>query len=227
MTAAIRRRLGGGMLALGLALLLAVPLPAGADNDDEEPTEPTTRLRVGLDIHGEVPRTSWSARGPVLSTVHGRDRGGQSATSDEVGADAATAAERSLEELGAERTPEGLVVTLPETILFEFDSAELLGAADETIDRVADLLAYYADVDVEVQGHTDDHGEPGYNQELSEDRAEAVRDALVSAGASAAQLTTVGFGETQPVAPNQTDDGEDDPEGREQNRRVEIVLRDE
>ena len=215
------------LVAAVVLLSLVVVSPAGWADDEEdlEGAEPT--LTVAVDVHDELSASSWSTQGRVASLVHGADRGGETATSDEVDAEAAAQAERSLEELGAERTPDGLVVTLPETILFEFDSADLVGDADDTIDDVAELLDYYADVEVEVQGHTDDHGEADYNQNLSEARAEAVYDALVAAGASSSQLTPVGFGQTEPVAPNETDDGEDDPEGRERNRRVEIVLRDE
>jgi OmpA-OmpF porin, OOP family len=91
--------------------------------------------------------------------------------------------------------------------------------------RVAEVLAFYADVEVEVRGHTDDVGGDEYNQQLSEDRAQAVVDALVTAGASPVQLTAVGFGASDPIAPNRTAAGDDDPEGRQLNRRVEVVLR--
>jgi outer membrane protein OmpA-like peptidoglycan-associated protein len=76
-----------------------------------------------------------------------------------------------------------------------------------------------------VEGHTDAKGAEQYNQELSVRRATSVRDWLVrSAGLRAGSVTAVGFGETRPVAPNAKADGSDDPEGRQRNRRVEIVV---
>lgn len=173
------------------------------------------------DHDGQLEPTVWNPRGRVATTVEGRSGG----EADTVDPDAAAEAEASLEDLGAERTPDGLVVTLPETVLFEFDSADLVGDADEVVARVAEILEFYADVEVEVRGHTDDVGEDEYNQELSESRAEAVVDALIDAGASPSQLTAIGFGASDPIAPNSTPSGEDDPEGRQRNRRVEIVLR--
>jgi outer membrane protein OmpA-like peptidoglycan-associated protein len=221
------------LFGLVLAVGLVVPLSfaglgdgrAHAQSDDgdleEEASEPVTTLAVDIE---PLPTTTWRFTGAVTTSVAGRGHADR-ASADTVDPAAAEEAERSLEELGAERTPDGLVVTLPETILFEFDSAELVGDADATIARVAEVLAYYDDVDVEVRGHTDSRGEDDYNQRLSEERAEAVRDTLVSAGVSAARLTAVGFGASDPIAPNETSDGQDDPEGRERNRRVEIVLR--
>lgn len=217
-------------LLAALMVLMAVPAHAqddgaGDDGDEsEQEVEAEPTLTVALDIHDEVPASRFSPLGRVSSLVHGGTRGGQAVTADEIDAEAAAEADRSLEELGAERTPDGLVVTLPETILFEFDSAELIGDSDEVVERVAELLEYYEGVAVEVRGHTDARGDADYNQRLSEDRAGAVVDALVDAGAPASQLTAVGFGATQPVAPNETPGGEDDPEGRQQNRRVEVVL---
>ncbi|WP_052666425.1 OmpA family protein [Nitriliruptor alkaliphilus] len=191
------------------------------DADDAGEAEDEPMVTVAIDIDGELEPTTWNPRGRVATTVAGRGGGDP----DTVDADDAAEAEASLEDLGAERTPDGLVVTLPETVLFEFDSADLVGDADEVVVRVAEILAFYTDVQVEVRGHTDDVGSDEYNQELSEGRAQAVVDALVAAGASSSQLTAVGFGATDPVAPNATADGEDDPEGRQRNRRVEIVLR--
>lgn len=205
-------------LAAVAALLAAAPAGAQSDDDDEDVDEPTTQIQ--LDIHDEVPRSTYSPLGAITTLVHGGERAGQTATASEIDAEAAETAERSLEELGAERTPDGLVVTLPETILFDFDSAELLDGSDEVVDRVAELLEFYEGIEVEVRGHTDDVGDEAYNVRLSEQRAEAVVDALVDAGASRTQLSAVGFGWSSPVAPNDSDDG------RQQNRRVEIVLRD-
>lgn len=214
-----------GLLAALIATMAGGP--AGATEEGEEGPKPALEptVSVTLDIHSDLPSSSFQPRGAIVSRVLGGQRGGDM-SGDEIDADTAAEAERSLEDLGAERTPEGLVVTLPETVLFEFDSTELIGDADEVITDVAELLEFYSHVEVEVQGHTDSMGEVEYNQELSEDRAETVRSALIDAGAQGSQMTAVGFGQDRPVAPNVNPDGSDNEEGRQQNRRVEIVLRD-
>jgi outer membrane protein OmpA-like peptidoglycan-associated protein len=75
-----------------------------------------------------------------------------------------------------------------------------------------------------IEGHTDGKGTDGYNQCLSERRAAAVRIALVNRGLPGERLITHGFGKSRPIAPNQYDDGSDDPVGRQKNRRVEVVI---
>jgi outer membrane protein OmpA-like peptidoglycan-associated protein len=75
-----------------------------------------------------------------------------------------------------------------------------------------------------IEGHTDGKGSDSYNQGLSERRAVAVKTALVVGGLQEARLNVRGFGKTRPVAPNQTPDGADDPDGRQRNRRVEVVI---
>ena len=75
-----------------------------------------------------------------------------------------------------------------------------------------------------VEGHTDSLGTESYNQRLSERRAYAVRVALLSRGAFDQNLVVRGFGKSRPIAPNQNFDGSDNPEGRQKNRRVEVVM---
>jgi OOP family OmpA-OmpF porin len=99
---------------------------------------------------------------------------------------------------------------------FAFDSAEIDPASSVVLDAAADQLKECPDVNVSVQGHTDSVGSESYNQQLSERRAEGVRSDLVEGGVSASRLTAVGFGESQPVASNDTE------EGRALNRRVEL-----
>ena len=77
-----------------------------------------------------------------------------------------------------------------------------------------------------IEGHSDGKGTDAYNQPLSEKRAQAVRDWLVkNGGATAAKVTTKGWGKSKPIVPNARPDGSDDPEGRKKNRRVEITVR--
>jgi outer membrane protein OmpA-like peptidoglycan-associated protein len=77
----------------------------------------------------------------------------------------------------------------------------------------------------QVEGHTDAKGTDAYNDRLSQRRARSVRDWLVrEAGVAPTRIGTLGFGERRPVAPNERPDGSDDPEGRQRNRRVEILV---
>jgi len=111
-----------------------------------------------------------------------------------------------------------LIVTLPEDITFETDSATVRPALRSDIGKVADNLVKYDKSDVQVIGHTDNRGEAAYNQALSERRANAVADILQARGVSYARITTVGRGEDEPIASNLT------PEGMAKNRRVEIIV---
>ena len=101
---------------------------------------------------------------------------------------------------------------------FEFDKANLTVNAKTLLDNVAEELTAYPDIKVEVGGHTDAKGSDEYNQKLSEGRAASVLKYLKSKGIAADRMTSVGYGETKPVADNETD------EGRELNRRVELKI---
>jgi outer membrane protein OmpA-like peptidoglycan-associated protein len=108
-------------------------------------------------------------------------------------------------------------------VLFDFDKAETRNEATTTLNTAAHYLQSSTHA-VRIEGHTDGKGTDGYNQTLSEKRAEAVRHYLVQQGIDSTRVTSVGFGKTKPVAPNTHPDGADDPQGRQKNRRVEIVI---
>ena len=114
------------------------------------------------------------------------------------------------------------VIRLPADVLFAFGSAELTPAAQQAIAAVDDEIGSGGTGTVTIEGHTDAVGSDADNQALSERRAAAVRAALEAELGSGYQYTSVGFGETEPVAPNTRPDGSDDPDGRALNRRVEI-----
>lgn len=103
-------------------------------------------------------------------------------------------------------------------ILFEHASADLKGDSEPVLDRLANLLKDRPEIRIEIYGHTDNTGTPTQNQDLSEARARAVIVSLISRGISAERLSSTGFGESQPIAPNNTE------AGRAQNRRVEIKI---
>jgi len=122
-----------------------------------------------------------------------------------------------LEELNPRRTERGITLTLS-NVLFRFDSTDLAEAAQQPLDRLAAFLRQYPDQRVSIEGHTDSVGPDAYNRELSRRRAQSVADAMVARGIGSTRMTTIGFGETQPVASNETQ------AGRRQNRRVEFVI---
>ncbi len=125
-----------------------------------------------------------------------------------------------MEALQAEKTDRGMVLTLGD-VLFDLNKAELKPSGERTVQRLADFMNEYTDRRVRVEGYTDSTGAEAYNQKLSERRAEAVRNALILDGIDSSRVDVQGFGEAYPVASNDTNSG------RQQNRRVEIVISDE
>ena len=117
----------------------------------------------------------------------------------------------------------GTVITLEDSVLFDFGSSELRGQASTTLTNLATVIKDSKAPKVQVQGHTDSVSDDAFNQKLSEQRAQAVSSALKSDGV-AADLEAVGYGETKPVAPNENPDGSDNPGGRRLNRRVEVFV---
>ncbi|MGX5661910.1 OmpA family protein [Diaphorobacter nitroreducens] len=128
-----------------------------------------------------------------------------------------------LVELQAQPTPEQAIsIDLPADVLFDFDKAELRADAARSLDKAAELLKSYPQAPIDVVGHTDGKGGDTYNDALSQRRAAAVAAALQSR--TGRPIATRGMGKRQPVAPNTTPDGRDDPDGRQRNRRVQIVI---
>ena len=119
--------------------------------------------------------------------------------------------------------PCGYLITLNDRVLFDFDKSDIRPDAAGLLDTLASALAQVKTRGMEVRGHTDSKGTDAYNQTLSERRAAAVVTALQQRGAGQ-QATSRGYGEAEPVAPNELD-GQDNPSGRQQNRRVEIFVR--
>lgn len=123
------------------------------------------------------------------------------------------------EQIVIENTGQELVVTMPEGILFDFDSAAIRAGLQADLRALARNLQQYPDTNVLVEGHTDNTGSAEYNQDLSSRRANAVAGVLLEQGVAPARVTAIGRGEDDPVASNLT------PEGRQQNRRVEVIIR--
>ena len=102
-------------------------------------------------------------------------------------------------------------------VLFDVDKYDIRPEAQETLNQLAKLLTEAGITAFEIDGHTDSNADDDYNQTLSENRANAVKEYLKAQGVSA-EITTQGYGESRPVATNET------AEGRQQNRRVEIII---
>lgn len=128
-----------------------------------------------------------------------------------------------LRDLNAEVRGREVRIAMSADVLFDFDKADLRKEATPELEKVAAVLKEYPNATARIDGHTDGKGDVAYNQKLSERRAETIRKWLVGAGVKT-RLTSHGWGKTKPVAPNTRPDGGDDPEGRQKNRRVEIVL---
>lgn len=126
-------------------------------------------------------------------------------------------AQDQLSEFEPRQTERGVVLTLDE-VLFRFDSAELQAGNVRAIDRLAAYLRAHPGTSILLEGHTDAIGSEQYNQKLSEQRAESVREALVARGIEGDRVRAAGLGEGFPVASNET------LAGRSENRRVEVVI---
>jgi outer membrane protein OmpA-like peptidoglycan-associated protein len=127
-------------------------------------------------------------------------------------------------DLKVKETDTDVRIELAADVLFEFDKAALLPKAEATLTKAAEFIRERAVGTVRIEGHTDAKGDDAYNQRLSERRADSVRQWLVKQRLRGLQFSSRGFGETRPVAPNARPDGGDDPDGRQKNRRVEIVI---
>ena len=132
----------------------------------------------------------------------------------------------TLKDLGARVSEQEIRIEMSADVLFDFDKAVIKPAAGPSLAKVATVLEQYPRAAVNIEGHTDAKGSETYNQKLSERRARAVQDWLKRSPAlSNVRISTQGFGARKPVAPNRKPDGSDDTEGRQKNRRVEIVVR--
>jgi outer membrane protein OmpA-like peptidoglycan-associated protein len=120
--------------------------------------------------------------------------------------------------VGVTRVGDEIVLNMPGNVTFETDRSELRPSFYETLNSVGLVLQEYDKTIVEVMGHTDSTGAESYNQSLSERRAGTVGSYLVAQGIDRRRVLTQGFGERHPIA------GNDTPEGRQQNRRVELRL---
>lgn len=126
--------------------------------------------------------------------------------------------QKDLEGATVTRVGEGIKITFDSGLLFAVDQSGLNAAAQQNIDDLAATLQKYADTEVLIEGHTDADGADAHNQDLSEARASSVKRRLIADGVSPGRLSTVGYGEAQPVDDNTT------ASGKAANRRVEVAI---
>jgi len=111
-----------------------------------------------------------------------------------------------------------LAVTFKSDVLFDTNSSALKAGSYDEMSRVAQVLVQYPETRIQIAGHTDSTGSETYNQQLSEQRAQVVKNALAGQGVNPARMTPIGYGESKPIADNNTE------AGRQINRRVEITI---
>ena len=130
------------------------------------------------------------------------------------------------ENLDIKETPTDIRINLQGDVLFDFDKWDIRKEAETSLRKLAEIIKKYPKSEVLIEGHTDGKGAEEYNQNLSEKRAASVKDWLVKKGGiEPNRMKTKGWGMAKPIAPNKKPDGSDNPEGRQKNRRVEIVVK--
>jgi outer membrane protein OmpA-like peptidoglycan-associated protein len=131
-----------------------------------------------------------------------------------------------IQDLQLKETDTEIRIELAADVLFDFDKSNIRPQAEQALKQVATVLREKAKGTVRVEGHTDSKGSDPYNQKLSVGRANSVRNWLIQKeGLKNVRFSTAGFGAKKPVVSNTKPDGSDDPEGRQKNRRVEIVAK--
>lgn len=134
--------------------------------------------------------------------------------------------ETTVQSLAIKETDIEVRIELAADVLFDFDKANILPKAEQTLTQVAQVVRERSKGSIRVEGHTDSKGSDAYNRRLSRQRADSVTAWLRQQPDLAARsFVPEGFGAAHPAASNTKPDGSDDPAGRQRNRRVEIILR--
>lgn len=214
---------GTAPAALLTAALILTGCAGGGSNDEAKTGSATTGAAVGAavgTVAGAV--VGQGTRGTLIGTATGAAVGGALGwlfAREETELKEVLAPQREADTAGVERIGEDtLKVTIDETEAFERGSASIRESFLPTLDRVAGVLEKYPQSSVTVTGYTDTVGPDDANQELSLERAEAIRGALATYGIDPTRVQALGRGESEPVADNAT------PAGRAENRRMEILI---
>lgn len=205
--------------AIGLGLLLVAGCATNPETGQREMNKTGRGAAIGAAI------------GAVAGGASGGDRGQRAvigaAAGAAIGAGVGKYMQNQEEKLrqqtagtGVEvtRQDDNVILNMPGHVTFSTDSAQITPAFYSTLDQVTATINEYRDTQVQIAGHTDSTGSDSYNQQLSERRAQAVASYFLGRGIAGNRVSTIGYGEARPVASNETADG------RQQNRRVEIIL---
>ena len=210
----MRNTLMVAALASGLAL-------SGCTTDPNTGQQRLNKTAIGT--------LAGAAGGATISKATGGDKTGRDAAiGAALGAGVGYYMERQAKQLEQQMAGTGVTVTpnangnidlvMPGNITFAFDSASLNPSFRPTLDKLAATMNEYNQNTVTIAGHTDSVGNPSYNMNLSRDRANSVRNYLVSSGVASNRINVVAYGQTRPIADNNSD------YGRQQNRRVELTV---
>lgn len=132
----------------------------------------------------------------------------------------------AVQALAMKETKTEVKIELSGDVLFDFDKADIRPEAEPALQQVREIITPYPKAHIAIDGYTDSKGADAYNLRLSEKRAAAVKSWLVQkGGVDGKRIKTKGWGKANPVAPNTNPDGSDNPEGRQKNRRVEIIVK--
>lgn len=210
-----------------LATAGILALSACTPPENYNPNDPNQRTREGAIVGGLV----GAASGLIVGDTAKERRNG-ALIGAAIGAGVGAVVGNNLDKQAAElrrdigngnvsivNTGNELIVTMPQDILFSTDSATLRSDLQGDLRALANNLDKYRDTTIDVVGHTDNTGAASYNQDLSQRRAQSVAAILISSGVNSSRIRAYGRGEDSPVASNLT------PDGRAQNRRVEIIIR--
>jgi OOP family OmpA-OmpF porin len=189
------------------------------DSDIALEDEDTTQMHFGVGLSNML-NTNWELRGDVRALYEFSDNNFDGAFTLAVNyhfADAEPAAEPAPQPVAAKPAPEPekRTITVRLNVEFEFDKDIVRAIYGDELEAVANAMKAHEDIELVLEGHTDSRGKEDYNQDLSDRRAKAVKAKLTEVyGIPASRISTVGYGESRPIADNATD------EGRARNRRV-------
>jgi outer membrane protein OmpA-like peptidoglycan-associated protein len=198
------------------SLILVASALSAAAQKTYEIRQPTGPWRVPGEI--QQPRATWQTPGNIQQPADVMQKPGEIQRPAEIQTPRSIQNVRAVVISGCERR-----LSVVGDALFDFDRANLRPDAEETLMAAAAQIRQ-GGKPVQVEGHTDSMGGDAYNMRLSEARATTVRDWMAGQRLIPAETPIKGYGKTKPAVPNITAGGQDDPEGRQKNRRVEVVL---
>lgn len=213
------------MRIVALSLTAAVALAACQPTSLQDPNNPNRNAQQGALIGAATGALIGIARGDnakerqrgaIIGAALGA--GGGALVGNQLDKQEAELRSQMGNDVRITNTGDQLVVSLPQDILFATGSAQLTSRQQADLSTLAASLNRYPNTTVNVIGHTDNVGDASYNQGLSQRRAQAVSGVLIGAGVAPRRINAIGRGEDQPIASNYT------PQGRAQNRRVDVVI---